>query len=80
MLSDICKISFQMFEMNLFIWIQISLEGGPYNLTDNNSRLDQVMAWRPTCGKQLTELMITQFSNPYLPPDLGEKVDLVGVE
>ena len=51
---------------NIRIAIQISLKFVPEGPVDNKSALVQVMAWRRTGDKPLSEPMLTQFSNAYL--------------
>ena len=46
--------------------IQISLKYVPRSPIDNKSALVQVMAWRRTGGKPLSEPMLTQFPEPYM--------------
>ena len=45
------------------IQIQISLKFVPRSPSDNKPALVQVMAWRRTGDKPLTELMLTQFTD-----------------
>ena len=46
--------------------IQISLKFVPRSLIDNKPALVQVMAWRRTGGKPLSEPMLTQFIDAYM--------------
>ena len=50
------------------VWIsnEISLKFVPIGLIDNKSALVQVMAWRWTGDKPLTEAMLTQFTDAYM--------------
>ena len=48
------------------ISIQISLKFIPRGPSDNNSALVQVMAWRRTGDKLLSEPMLTQFTDAYM--------------
>ena len=48
---------------NAWISIWISLKFVPKGPIDNKSTLVQVMAWRLTGDKPLSELMLTQFTN-----------------
>ena len=48
------------------IAIQISLKHVPRNPIDNKPALVQVMAWRRTGDKPLSEPMMTQFSDAYM--------------
>ena len=45
------------------IAIQISLKSVPKGSTDNKPALVQVMAWRRTGDKPLSEAMLTQFTD-----------------
>ena len=47
------------------ILIQISLKFVPRSSNDNKSALVQVMAWRQTGDKPLSEQMLTQFTDAY---------------
>ena len=49
-----------------FIWIQISLEFVPKGPIDNKSAWVQVMAWRRTGDKPLSEPMLNQFTDAYM--------------
>ena len=53
------------------ISIKISLKFVPKGPIDNESALVQVMAWRRTRDKPLTEPMLTQISDAYM-QHLGE--------
>ena len=46
--------------------IQISLKFVPEGPIDNKAVLVQVMAWRRTGDKPLSELMLTQFTDAYM--------------
>ena len=46
--------------------IQISLKFVSRSLIDNKPALVQVMAWRRTGGKPLSEPMLTQFIDAYM--------------
>ena len=46
--------------------IEISLKFVPRSLIDNKPALVQVMAWRRTGDKPLSEPMLTQFADAYL--------------
>ena len=46
--------------------IQISMKFVRRNPIDNKPALDQVMAWRRTGGKPLSEPMLTQFTDAYV--------------
>ena len=46
--------------------IQISLKCVPKSPIDNKSELVHVIAWRRTGDKQLTEPMMTQFTDIYM--------------
>ena len=48
------------------ILIRISLKFDPKGLIDNKSVLFQVMAWRQTGDKPLSEPMFTQFTDAYM--------------
>ena len=48
------------------ISIQISLKVVPNGLINNELALVQVMAWRRTGDKPLTELLLTQFTEAYM--------------
>ena len=48
------------------ILIRISLKFVPRNPIDNKPALVQVMAWRPTDDKPLSEPMLTQFTDAYM--------------
>ena len=50
----------------LGVFIQISLKFVPRDSNDNKSALDQVMAWRQTGAKPLSEQMLTQFTDIYM--------------
>ena len=52
--------------MNIFILIEISPKTVPKGPIDNNSALDQTMAWRRIGDKPLSEPMVTQFTNAYV--------------
>ena len=57
-----------------FLWMEsfevffkkISLTLIPKGPIDKKSALFQVMAWRRTHGKPLTESVLTQFTDPYM--------------
>ena len=51
---------------NFCISIQISLRFVPKDPSDNKSSLVQVMAWRRTGDKPLSEPMLTQFTDAYM--------------
>ena len=51
---------------NVRISIQISLKSVSKGSIDNKPALVQVMAWRRTGDKPLTEAMLTQFANAYM--------------
>ena len=51
---------------NFFIWIHISLKFVPKGPIDNKSALVQVMAWRRTGDKPLSEPMLNQFTDAYM--------------
>ena len=55
--------------LNRNIWISIkhSLKFVPMGPIDNSSSLVQVMAWRRTSDKPLSEPMMAQFSDAYMP-------------
>ena len=57
---------------NLVLLIRISLKFVPKGLIDNKSAFVQVMAWRWTSDKSLSETMLTQFTDAYL-PRLGDE-------
>ena len=46
--------------------IRISLKIVPMSLIDNKPVLVQVMVWRRTGDKPLTEIMLTQFTDAYM--------------
>ena len=48
------------------ITIKISLKSVPRSPIDNKPALVQVMAWRQTGDKPLTEPMLTQFTDAYM--------------
>ena len=50
----------------LCISIRISLKFVPKGPIDNKSALMQVMAWRPTGVKPLSEPMLTKFTGAYM--------------
>ena len=62
--DDIFKYTF--LNVNDKIPIQISLKFIPTSPIDNKPTLVQVMAWRRTGDKQLSEPMPTQFTNAYM--------------
>ena len=49
-----------------FILIEISPKTVPKGPIDNNSALDQTMAWRRIGDKPLSEPMLTQFADAYV--------------
>ena len=51
---------------NKYISITISLKIVPMGPIDNNSVLDQVMAWRRRGDKPLSEPKLTQFTEGYI--------------
>ena len=51
---------------HFFILIEISPKTIPKGPIDNNSALDQTMAWRRIGDKPLSEPMVTQFTNAYV--------------
>ena len=51
---------------NIRISIKISLKFVPTVSNDNKSALVQVMAWRRTGGRPLSELMLTRFTDAYM--------------
>ena len=51
---------------NVKILIQISLQFVPRGPIDNKSALVQVMAWRRTGDKPLSEPMLTSFTDAYM--------------
>ena len=55
------------FREKFCILIQISLKSVPKGLIDNKPVLVQVMAWRQTDNKPLSEPMLTQFTDEYMP-------------
>ena len=59
--DDIFKRIF--FNENITILIQISLKFVPNGPIDNNPALVQVMAWRRTGDKPLSEPMLTWFTD-----------------
>ena len=50
---------------NYIIPIRISLKFVPIGPVDNKSALAQVMAWRRTGDRPLSEPMLTQFTDAY---------------
>ena len=53
--------------LNENIWIsnEISLKYVPWGIIDNISELVQIMAWRRSGDKPLSEPMLTQFTDAY---------------
>ena len=47
------------------IWIKISMKFDPKSSIDNNAAMVQIMAWRRTGDKPLSEPMLTQFTDTY---------------
>ena len=62
--DDIFEYTF--LNVNDRIPIQISLKFIPKSPIDNKPTLVQVMAWFRTGDKQLSEQMLTQFTNAYM--------------
>ena len=62
---------------NDIIPIQISFNYAPRSPIDNKPALDQVMTWRRTGDKPLSEPMMTQFSDAYICGTRGRSVNLV---
>ena len=62
--DDIFKCIF----LNENIWIsyKISLKYVPWGLIDNMSALVQIMAWRRSGDKPLSEPTLTQFTDAYM--------------
>ena len=60
------------------ILIQISLKFVPRSSNDNKSALVQVMAWRQTGDKPLSEQMLTQFTDTYIWSSRGRWVNSLG--
>ena len=48
------------------IVVKISLQIVPEGPIDNNPALVQIMAWRRTCDKPLSEAMLTWFTDAYM--------------
>ena len=56
---------------NFSLSTKISLKYVPWCLTDNMSALAQIMAWRRSGDKPLSDPMVSQFSDTYIRhPDL----------
>ena len=51
---------------NILILIQISLKFVPKGSINNIPALVQIMAWRRTGDKQISEPMMTQFNDAYM--------------
>ena len=62
--DDIFEYTF--LNVNDRIPIQISLKFIPKSPIDNKPTLVQIMAWLRTGDKQLSEPMLTQFTNAYM--------------
>ena len=62
--DDIFKCIFK--NKNLCILIQISLKFVPMGPIDNNAAFVQLMAWRRTGDKPLSETMLTHFTDAYM--------------
>ena len=71
-----CHFADDIFKCNLFnenVWIpiKISLKFVPKGPINNFPALVQIMAWRRTGDKPLSEPMMTQFNNTYIHMPLG---------
>ena len=62
--DDIFKCIFM--NEKFFILIQIPLKFVPKGPIDNDPALVQIMAWRRTGDKPLSETMLTQFTDAYM--------------